>query len=259
AVLRHSRMSAYKAREVLDLIRGEEVARAAAVLRFCERDAATVVAKLLASAVANAENNDSISPEELYISSCYADEGTTIKRWRPRARGRATRIRKRTCHITVVVSRLPEDRLRQLRARVAAEQAERRRRRVAGGRRAERRRAASASAGAGPGAGAETPLSRLGSLVSRAAAGPSQRTCPFPRTPFPGTPFPRTPLPRGALPRQRAAKWLIPRRRKKGSRWGRRSIPTGSGSGSPRTGSPGGSTTGPTRTRSSRTGRSATT
>ncbi|MGH9064607.1 MAG: 50S ribosomal protein L22, partial [Acidimicrobiales bacterium] len=130
AVLRHCRMSAWKAREVLDLVRGEEVARAAATLRFCERDAATVVAKLLASAVANAETNDGQSPDELYISACYADEATTIKRWRPRARGRATRIRKRTCHITIIVSRLPDQELRRLRARAQAEAASRRQRRV---------------------------------------------------------------------------------------------------------------------------------
>jgi large subunit ribosomal protein L22 len=141
AVLRHSRMSAYKVREVLDLIRGQDVSTAAQILRFSERDAAREVGKLLASAVANAENNDSMDPSELYVSTCYADEGATIKRWRPRARGRASRIRKRTCHVTVIVSRLPEDRLARLRAREAADQAVRRARRVAGSRptRANRR------------------------------------------------------------------------------------------------------------------------
>ena len=136
AVLRYCRMSAYKAREVLDLIRGEDVGRASEILRFSERDAARVISKVLHSAVANAEANDGLDPEELYVSACYADEGTTIKRWRPRARGRATRIRKRTCHITVIVSRLPEDRLVRLRAARAAEVTARRARRVAGGRRA---------------------------------------------------------------------------------------------------------------------------
>lgn len=139
AVLRYCRMSAYKAREVLDLIRGQDVARASEILRFSERDAAHVVGKLLDSAVANARNNDELDPEELYVSTCYADEGATIKRWRPRARGRATRIRKRTCHITVIVSRMPEDRLERVRARQAAELAMRRARRVAG-QRAEARR-----------------------------------------------------------------------------------------------------------------------
>ncbi|MHB1925260.1 MAG: 50S ribosomal protein L22 [Acidimicrobiales bacterium] len=138
AVLRHSRMSAYKVREVLDIIRGKEVALAAEILRFSERDAAHEVGKLLASAVANAENNDQMDPEELYVSTCYADEGGTIKRWRPRARGRASRIRKRTCHVTVIVSRLPEDRLQRVRARQAADLATRRARRVAGQRQSQR-------------------------------------------------------------------------------------------------------------------------
>jgi large subunit ribosomal protein L22 len=140
AVLRYSRMSAYKVREVLDLIRGRDVERAAEILRFCDRDAAIPIAKLLASAVANAQHNDEMDPEELYVSTCYADEGATIKRWRPRARGRATRIRKRTCHVTVIVSRLSEDRLARMRARQAAELAERRARRVAGQRQSEARR-----------------------------------------------------------------------------------------------------------------------
>ena len=104
AVLRHSRMSAYKVRPVLDLIRGKEVAAARDILRFSERDAAIAVGKLLDSAVANADHNDQLTDaDELYVSACFADEGTTIKRWRPRARGRATRVRKRTSHITLVV------------------------------------------------------------------------------------------------------------------------------------------------------------
>ena len=140
AVLRYCRMSAYKAREVLDLIRGQDVARAAEILRFSERDAARVIGKLLDSAVANARNNDELDPDELFVSTAYADEGATIKRWRPRARGRATRIRKRTCHITVIVSRMPEDRLERQRARQAAELALRRARRVAGQRQSEARR-----------------------------------------------------------------------------------------------------------------------
>jgi large subunit ribosomal protein L22 len=85
--------------------------------------------------VANARNNDQLDPDELYVSACFADEGTTLKRWRPRARGRATRIRKRTCHITVIVSRLPEDRLERRRARHATETAGLRSRRVAASRR----------------------------------------------------------------------------------------------------------------------------
>jgi large subunit ribosomal protein L22 len=137
AVLRHARMSPYKVREVLDLVRGRPVHEAEDILRFSERDAAFTVGKVLQSAVANAQNNDELDPEELYVSACYADEGTTIKRWRPRARGRATRIRKRTCHITVIVSRLPEDQLQRLQAHRRAEQLAQRARRVAGARRSE--------------------------------------------------------------------------------------------------------------------------
>jgi large subunit ribosomal protein L22 len=87
--------------------------------------------------MANAAHNDEQDPEELFVSACFADEGTTIKRWRPRARGRATRIRKRTCHITVIVSRLPDADLVRLHARREAEQAARRARRVAGARKAD--------------------------------------------------------------------------------------------------------------------------
>ena len=135
AVLRHYRMSATKARQVLDLVRGKDVDRAAEILQSTPREGARVVAKVLASAVANARNNDFLDPDDLYVSACYADEGTTIKRWRPRARGRATRIRKRTCHITVIVSRLPEDRLARRRARQAEQTTAGRSRRVAASRR----------------------------------------------------------------------------------------------------------------------------
>jgi large subunit ribosomal protein L22 len=119
AVLRHSRQSAYKVREVLDLIRNKDVAAARDILRFCERDAAFTVGKLLDSAVANAVNNDGMEAEDLFVSACFADEGTTVKRWRPRARGRATRIRKRTCHVTLIVSRLPDRELQSRRAAAA--------------------------------------------------------------------------------------------------------------------------------------------
>jgi large subunit ribosomal protein L22 len=137
AVLRHARMSPSKVREVLDLVRNRPVHEAEDILRFSERDAAFTVNKLLHSAVANAEHNDGLDPEELFISACFADEGTTIKRWRPRARGRATRIRKRTTHITVIVSRMPSENLERLRARRQAEQLAQRARRVAGARASE--------------------------------------------------------------------------------------------------------------------------
>lgn len=117
AKLSHARFSAYKAREVLDLVRGAPVGEARSILELCERGAATPIVKLLDSAVANAANNNDIPPEELYIGACYADEGPTLKRWRPRARGRATRINKRTCHITVIVSRFTPEEMDERRAR----------------------------------------------------------------------------------------------------------------------------------------------
>jgi large subunit ribosomal protein L22 len=145
-------MSASKARQVLDLIRGEDVQRAAEILNGTEREAAEVIGKVLQSAVANAAHNDQQNPEELYVSACYADEGTTMKRWRPRARGRATRIRKRTCHITIIVSRLPADKLELRRKRMEAVSSNRSRRVESSRRRADlsgrltRRRAAQATA-----------------------------------------------------------------------------------------------------------------
>ena len=120
AVVRYVRVSASKAREVLNLVRGESYGRAAEILAFSERSVSDVVGKLLESAVANAENNDGIPAEELFVSTCYADEGPTLKRWRPRARGRATRINKRTCHITIIVTRYDEATLETLRERDAA-------------------------------------------------------------------------------------------------------------------------------------------
>ena len=152
AVHRYCGMSASKARQVLDLIRGEDVQRAAEILTGTEREAAEIIGKVLTSAVANAAHNDQQNPEELYVSACYADEGTTMKRWRPRARGRATRIRKRTCHITIIVSRLPADQLELRRRRMEAVSANRSRRVDASRRRADlsgrlsRRRAAQAAA-----------------------------------------------------------------------------------------------------------------
>jgi large subunit ribosomal protein L22 len=152
AVLRHSGLSASKARQVLDLIRGQDADRAAEILIGTERGAADVIGKVLNSAVSNAAHNGQQNPDELYISACYADEGTTAKRWRPRARGRATRIRKRTSHITIIVSRLPEAKLEQRRKRMEAVSAHRSRRVDASRRRADlsgrlsRRRAAQAVA-----------------------------------------------------------------------------------------------------------------
>jgi large subunit ribosomal protein L22 len=167
AVLRHSSISASKARQVLDLIRGEDVDRAGQILGSTPRQAAVAIGKVLASAVANAVHNDGLYAEDLYVSACYADEATTLKRWRPRARGRATRIRKRSCHVTVIVSRMDDDRLARRRAERDANQARRSRRVTESRRRADlsgrltRRRVAQAEAEEARQAEAETELDEL--------------------------------------------------------------------------------------------------
>ncbi len=104
AKAQYIRQSPYKVRRVLDLVRGMPVEEARDVLTFTNRKAAGTVKKLLDSAVANAEHNYALDADELFVEQAYADEGPTLKRWRPRARGRATRINKRTSHITIVVS-----------------------------------------------------------------------------------------------------------------------------------------------------------
>jgi large subunit ribosomal protein L22 len=131
AVLRNTRTSAYKIREVLDLVRNKPVALAREILTFSERDAAQLVLKLLDSAIANAENNDGLQAEELFVSACFADEGRTFKTIRPRARGKAGPIKKRSAHITVIVSRLPQERLTVVKAKAEKVEADRRTRRVA--------------------------------------------------------------------------------------------------------------------------------
>jgi large subunit ribosomal protein L22 len=115
ALLRHLRISPPKVREVLGLIRGREIDDARERLRFCERGPAGEVLKLLDSAVANAESAQNLAEDELFVSRAYADEGPTLKRWRPRARGRGTRIRKRTSHVTIIVARFQDDELERRR------------------------------------------------------------------------------------------------------------------------------------------------
>jgi large subunit ribosomal protein L22 len=135
ATLRGYHMSASKARVVLNLIRNEDVNTAREILADTSREAADVIGKVLASAVANAVANDGMSAEELFVSAAFADEGVTMKRFTPRARGRAGKILKRSCHITVIVSRLDEDRLELLRSARTAQAAVSRTRRVASSRR----------------------------------------------------------------------------------------------------------------------------
>jgi len=103
---RFVRQSPYKVRRVLDLVRGLPVEEAEHVLRLTNRGAASPIAKTLRSAVANAEHNHALDADELFVAEAYADEGPTLRRFRPRARGRATRIDKRTSHITIVLSEM---------------------------------------------------------------------------------------------------------------------------------------------------------
>jgi large subunit ribosomal protein L22 len=101
AQARYVRCSARKARLVLEHIRGKQATEAKAILAFATRAAAKDAGKVLASAIANAETNNGYDVDDLVVVAAYADEGPTLKRWRPRARGRVNRIRKRTCHITI--------------------------------------------------------------------------------------------------------------------------------------------------------------
>ncbi len=104
AVLRGARLSAQKARLVADAIRGKQVDEALNILAFSGKKGADIMKKVLESAIANAEHNNGADVDELKVSTVFVDEGMTMKRIRPRAKGRADRIFKRTCHITVKVS-----------------------------------------------------------------------------------------------------------------------------------------------------------
>jgi large subunit ribosomal protein L22 len=107
AKARFVHVSASKARRVIDLVRGKSVTEALDILRWAPQAASEPVAKVIASAAANAQNNDGLDPSTLVVATVYADEGPTAKRIRPRAQGRAFRIRKRTSHITVIVESRP--------------------------------------------------------------------------------------------------------------------------------------------------------
>ena len=106
AIVKHVRISSSKVKIVLDLIRGKSVEEAYAILMHTPKAASEVVMKLIKSAVANAENNLNMSTDGLKIAEIFATEGATMKRFRPRAQGRATRIRKRTSHITVILDQV---------------------------------------------------------------------------------------------------------------------------------------------------------
>ena len=105
---RYVRTSARKARLVLEHIRGKPAPEARSILAFQTRAVAEDAGKVLASAIANAENNAGHDPDDLVVVAAYADEGPTLKRWRARARGRVNRVRKRTCHVTLVLAEVPE-------------------------------------------------------------------------------------------------------------------------------------------------------
>ncbi len=201
AMARYVRISPYKVREVLDLIRGHDAQRALEMLKFCERDAATVVGKIVASAVANAERDPhNLVADELFVSACFADEGPTLKRWRPRARGRATRIRKRTCHITVIVSRLPDRELQERRAKRAQAVTGRRGRRPGGPAtpQSERGRVGRRRRSEGPDAATQSP--------TVAAPEPAvEETPPVPEGQAPETAAPETAAPETAAPEASAA------------------------------------------------------
>ena len=122
AQAKYVRVSARKARLVLDHIRGRSVPEARTILAFTTRDVAIDIEKVLRSAVANAEANHGLDGDDLVVEAAFADEGPTLKRWKPRARGRVNRIRKRMCHVTIVLVEQPEQQTpRRRRAAAKAE------------------------------------------------------------------------------------------------------------------------------------------
>ena len=125
AVARFVPFSPTKARRVIDLVRGKSVAEALDILRWAPQDASTTVAKVIASAAANAQNNNGLDPSTLVVATIHADGGPTAKRIRPRAQGRAFRIRKRTSHITVIVESRPPKKSGQQGASASAARARR--------------------------------------------------------------------------------------------------------------------------------------
>jgi len=108
AMAKYIRISPRKVRQVVNLVRGKKIEEALAILKFTPKDAASAIAKVVKSAVANAEHNLELNRDALYISGIYVDQGPTLKRFTPRAQGRADLKRRRTSHITVVVSEKKE-------------------------------------------------------------------------------------------------------------------------------------------------------
>ncbi|MGM0420152.1 MAG: 50S ribosomal protein L22 [Bacillota bacterium] len=108
AVAKHVRISPRKARQVIDLVRGKDVGDGIAIMKNTPKKASGIIEKVINSAIANAENNHDMIVDDLYISEAYVDEGPTMKRFRPRAMGQASMIRKRTSHITIILSEKKE-------------------------------------------------------------------------------------------------------------------------------------------------------
>jgi large subunit ribosomal protein L22 len=175
--VRYVRASAYKARIVLDTMRGLPVEDAISLLQFTERGIAEVIRKAVLSAVANAENNDNQSRDELFVLACYADEGPTLKRFTPRARGRAGKILKRTCHITIVVARMSDEQLERRRRAAERARGAGRTQTAAASRRervARSRQAAAGETGTAAAAEAvdETPVAAVADVPTEAADAP---------------------------------------------------------------------------------------
>ncbi len=164
AKARFVRVSPTKARRVIDLVRGKSVAEALDILRWAPQAASLPVAKVIASAAANAQNNDGLDPATLVVASVYADDGPTAKRIRPRAQGRAFRIRRRTSHITVVVESRPTKDARGSQSASAAR-----------ARRAQASKAAAAKAPAKKAAAEEAPAKTATAAKAPAKKAPAKK------------------------------------------------------------------------------------
>jgi large subunit ribosomal protein L22 len=164
AVARFVRISPTKARRVIDLVRGKSVTEALDILRWAPQDASEPVAKVIASAAANAQNNEGLDPSTLVVATVYADGGPTAKRIRPRAQGRAFRIRKRTSHITVIVESRPSREGGRGGASAPSASA------------ARSRRAQGSKAAASKKAGGAAPAATSGPAAPAATSGPAAET-----------------------------------------------------------------------------------
>lgn len=202
ASVRTIRVSAFKVRPVLRKISGKSYEEAEEILQFCDRGVAEVILKCMRSAAANAEHNEGLEPTDMFVGECYANEGPTLKRWRPRARGRATQIHKRTCHVSIALSQYSPEELQARAERqtnrtgTAAAAAEARRRRVAASRDEEPAEETADTPEDLPEetaeALAETPESTTEDTPTEAAETPEPEATD-PGTPEDGTPDPGTP------------------------------------------------------------------